>query len=390
MKIGFIGLGKLGKDVAEVIHDAGYNIVGYDIKKVDSYIKIADNLKEACFGKDIVFIAVQTPHHPDYDGRYPTNHLKPKDFDYSIVKNVIKKTDKFLSKKTLLVLISTVLPGTVRREISKLVKKSRFIYNPYLIAQGTVKYDMKNPEMVIIGTKDGSITGDAKILKKFYSRFVNKKTRYEIGTWDEAEGIKIFYNTFITAKLCIVNMIQDVAELNGNINVDVITNALQNSKMRIMGPKYMKAGFGDGGGCHPRDNIALRWMAKKLKMSYDLFSSIMWSREKQAENMAKYVAKFKKDVVILGEGFKPGIDQKEGSPSILVSYYLKKINKAKKVFFDKNPDQKKSYVYLIHHYDQYKNFNYYKNSIIVDPYRKFTSHRKDLKIFHYGNTRLKK
>jgi UDPglucose 6-dehydrogenase len=47
--------------------------------------------------------------------------------------------------------------------------------------------------------------------------------RYAIGTWDEAESIKIFYNTFISTKIGLVNMIQDVAVKNGNINVDVVT-----------------------------------------------------------------------------------------------------------------------------------------------------------------------
>jgi hypothetical protein len=56
-------------------------------------------------------------------------------------------------------------------------------------------------------------------------------------------------NTFISAKIGLVNMIQDVAEQQGNINVDVVTDALAASTMRIMGPQYMKAGMGDGGGC---------------------------------------------------------------------------------------------------------------------------------------------
>ena len=50
--------------------------------------------------------------------------------------------------------------------------------------------------------------------------------RYVIGTWDECEAIKIFYNTFISAKVGLVNMIQAVAMKVGNINVDVVTDAL--------------------------------------------------------------------------------------------------------------------------------------------------------------------
>ena len=81
-------------------------------------------------------------------------------------------------------------------------------------------------------------------------------------------------------------MIQDVAEKIGNMNVDVVTGALERSTYRILGPAYMKAGMGDGGGCHPRDNIALRYMAEKLDLKYDLFDAIMEAREKQAMNMA--------------------------------------------------------------------------------------------------------
>ena len=29
----------------------------------------------------------------------------------------------------------------------------------------------------------------------------------------------------------------------------------------------MSAGLGDGGNCHPRDNIALSWLAKELKLT---------------------------------------------------------------------------------------------------------------------------
>ena len=163
-----------------------------------------------------------------------------------------------MNDKTLIVLISTVLPGTIRREIAPLIKNARFIYNPYLIAQGSVKQDKTHPEMKNIGTKKGRWDSDVHLLRNFYQEFVVPGTRFEKGTWEEAEAIKIFYNTFISTKLALVNMIADVAEAIGNMNVDIVTDALKNSTMRIMGPRYMSAGLGDGGACHPRDNIALR------------------------------------------------------------------------------------------------------------------------------------
>ena len=282
MKIGFIGIGKLGKEAAEVMHEAGHDVLGYDKEIIlGRKHEMTMFLEDVCKHGEIIFIAVPTPHHPDYDGKYPTSHLPNKDFDYSTVKDVLKEVDKYTTKEQLVVLISTVLPGTIRREFIGLVNNFRFIYNPYLIAMGTVKYDMVNPEMVIIGTEDGQSTSDAKILCDFYNTFVNTNTRFEIGTWDEAESIKIFYNTFISTKVALVNMIQDVAEKNGNINTDIVTGALERSTQRILGPAYMKAGMGDGGGCHPRDNIALRFLSEKLRLGYDLFDSIMKAREKQ-------------------------------------------------------------------------------------------------------------
>jgi UDPglucose 6-dehydrogenase len=249
MRIGFIGVGKLGRDAAEVMSENHF-VEGYDVSHVEpTNFKMVDTIQDVCNNKEIIFVAVPTPHHPDYDGRYPTSHLEPRDFNYEIVKDVLNEINQYTTKEQLVVLISTVLPGTIRDHFIPLVKNYRFIYNPYLIAMGTVKWDMVNPEMIIIGTEDGTETGDAKLLLEFYKTFITDGTRYEIGTWDDAEAIKIFYNTFISTKVGLVNMIQDVAEKNGNMNVDVVTGALERSTKRIISKSYMKAGMGDGGGC---------------------------------------------------------------------------------------------------------------------------------------------
>ena len=75
-------------------------------------------------------------------------------------------------------LISTVLPGTTRRELRKHITNARFIYNPYLIAMGSVEWDMVNPEMLIIGTEDGSETGDARLLTDFYAPLMENNPRH--------------------------------------------------------------------------------------------------------------------------------------------------------------------------------------------------------------------
>jgi len=386
MKIGFIGVGKLGKDAAEVMSESGHDVLGYDVKLItETKIKMTTSIEDVCKHGELIFVAVPTPHHPDYDGRRPTSHLENKDFDYSIVKEVLSEVNKYTTKEQLVVLISTVLPGTIRREFISLCSNFRFIYNPYLIAMGTVKWDMVNPEMIIIGTEDGSLTGDAKMLLDYYKTFIKEGTRYEVGTWDEAEGIKIFYNTFISTKVALVNMIQDVAEKVGNMNVDVVTGALERSTYRILGPAYMKAGMGDGGGCHPRDNIALRYMAEKLNLKYDLFDAIMEAREKQAMNMANKLVSLSEEyslpIVILGKSYKPNVEYVDGSSSILVGHYVEETNN--KVEYDL--EQPIPAIYLLGHYGKHHDYNFPEGSVILDPWRQFKSDK--VKVIQYGNTR---
>ena len=123
MKVGFIGIGKLGKDAAEVMHEAGHDVLGYDTRIVsDCKFEMTFTLEDVCKDRELIFIAVPTPHHPDYDGSQPTSHLEPKDFDYSIVKSVLEEVNQYTTKEQLVVLISTVLPGTTRREFIPLIK----------------------------------------------------------------------------------------------------------------------------------------------------------------------------------------------------------------------------------------------------------------------------
>lgn len=324
-KIGFIGLGKLGLPCAEAIANKGFDVTGYDVEeKIHSKITIKKTIKDLVTGRDIVFVAVPTPHEDGYDGRQPTSHLPPKDFNYETVKGVLRGCNKHMGSNQTLVLISTVLPGTIRRELAEVVQGVGLIYNPYLIAMGTVAQDMLNPEMIMIGSDKG--TDDVKTLQleAFYQQICENMPRIEKGTWEEVESMKIFYNTFISNKIALVNMIQDVANKLGNMNVDRVTEALAKSTQRIVSDAYLKAGMGDGGSCHPRDNIALRWLAKNLDIGYDLFEGIMTARERQAENMAMAILAHGKNICFSSDSYKPGTNLVDGSYSLLVQHYVRK------------------------------------------------------------------
>ena len=410
-KIGVIGIGKLGLDCAEVMAEK-HEVRGYDIyPRTSNSVKVCD-IDEVVNESEWIFIAVPTPHAEGYDGSVPSSHMEPQDFGHDAVIEAIHNINKYACTSKKVVLISTVLPGTTRKKFVPLLDSThQFLYNPYLIAMGSVKWDMVNPEMVIIGTEDGSITGVASELIDLYQTMMENDPRYEIGTWDECESIKIFYNTFISAKVGLVNMVQDFALRIGNINVDVVTNALSRSTMRIMGPKYMTAGMGDAGACHPRDNIALRWLAKEYDIGYDLFDTVMHAREIQAENLAKYLIDVSLShgglpIVIHGKAYKPDVPYCIGSYSTLVGHYVTKHGHTALKYIDPLADdttdvvdsvdhaavflwahnRKITYEYTGDQADTKPYCDILPGSIIVDPWRKLES-SVDVKVVHYGNTR---
>ena len=412
MNIGFIGLGKLGLDCAEVFAER-YSVSGYDIyPRTSALVDICATPQQLVESSDWIFIAVPTPHAEGYDGSVPSSHMEPRDFGHDAVKEAIGYINAYANNSKRVVLISTVLPGTTRRHFATLLNEEhQFLYNPYLIAMGSVKWDFANPEMVMIGTESGD-PDETQDLIELYRPLMKNNPRYVTGTWDECEAIKIFYNTFISAKVGLANMIQDFAMRIGNINVDVVTDALAQSTMRIMGPKYMTAGMGDAGACHPRDNIALRWLAQEYDIGYDLFDTIMHAREIQAKNLAKYLfdtatnSNRQMPIVIHGKAYKPDVSYCIGSYSTLIGHYVKELGVEVR-YVDPLADDPEDVidqistpgVILMAHNrsvtygytgDVRDDSFYCKipvNSIIVDPWRHLPKTMKNYKVIHYGNSR---
>jgi UDPglucose 6-dehydrogenase len=172
----------------------------------------------------------------------------------------------------------------------------------------------------------------------------------------------------------------------------------------------MTAGMGDAGACHPRDNIALRWLAEKYGIGYDLFDTIMHAREIQAKNLAEYLVDMRKGdmpIVIHGKAYKPDVEYCIGSYSTLVGYYVEQAG-IDVVYVDPLADDKtnvvdsvdKACVVLLAHNrgitygytgtddeDPFY-FNIPDGSVIVDPWRKTPLDlNSNLEVIHYGNTR---
>ena len=93
-KIGFIGIGKLGLDCAEVMAEK-HDVWGYDIyPRTSASVKVCD-IKELCESAEWIFIAVPTPHAEGYDGSVPSSHMTPRDFGHDAVIDAINNVNKY-------------------------------------------------------------------------------------------------------------------------------------------------------------------------------------------------------------------------------------------------------------------------------------------------------
>lgn len=427
-RVGFCGLGKLGLPVALAINVYGrFDVCGTDIKpEVEKYllnreipykeegasiylkhhtIQWFDTIDEVVRNSDVIFMPVQTPHDKRYEGitRLPPER---KDFDYSYLIKAVKGLADALavssdpSPKTL-VIISTVLPGTIRREILPIIEKDKrinLVYNPFFIAMGTTIHDFLNPEFVLLGMDQLRIPVQLlEIYEKIYAgeKFTPQSDFYQSMSIESAELTKVAYNTFITSKICITNTLMEICHRTPGANIDDIMGALKNANKRIVSGAYMAGGMGDGGGCHPRDNIAMSWLAKQSGLSYDWFENLMLSREKQAEFFVNLIMnEYEKGdkIFILGYEFKPETNLTVGSHALLV-YNILKDNlgidiellqgSGSEDYVFEWPKNGKHILFIGCKHEKFKNFVWHNGSVILDPFR-YIPDRPGVKIIRVG------
>jgi UDPglucose 6-dehydrogenase len=166
-------------------------------------------------------------------------------------------------------------------------------------------------------------------------------------------------------------------------NVDEVSGALELATDRLLSPAYLSGGMGDGGGCHPRDNIALSWLARELGLSYDFFESIMLLRERQTDWLVDLVVEHHerrgfdhRRVGIYGRAFKAGTNLTVGSPATLLRNLLEERGFEVEMFdpyIDAGPcpfDEARVYVVATKHPEfTGSDWEFPAGSVVIDPWR---------------------
>jgi UDPglucose 6-dehydrogenase len=413
MRVGFVGLGKLGYPCALALSVRGHDVMGYDhdssamnnlakpyhetaedgYSPIDKLQKTRGirfgSLQEVVDHAEILFIAVQTPHDSRYEGitRIPAERV---DFDYRYLVSAVKDISKVVGAEKVVAIMSTVLPGTTRREVlphaSPLLK---ICYNPSFIAMGTTIRDYLNPEYVLLGVYDQTA---ASILQNFYSKLLS--ARIFCTTLENAELIKVAYNTFIGMKIVYANTVMEICHKMRGTDVDEVMAGIKLSTKRLISTAYLDGGMGDGGGCHPRDNIAMSWLARSLDLRFDWFDSVMKARERQGEWLVDLMEEYELPKGIIGYAFKANTNLCSGSAALLVEAIL--VERGHHVFkYDPLVEGRsrdlaaiEPHVFLLGvNHSQFQSLRLPQGSILLDPWRCLKTAGEGVKVIPIGRSR---
>ena len=367
MKVGVVGLGFVGLSLSVVLAYKGYEVIGIDIneEKVRTIKNgrapfYEENLEELLskvinsrlvvstdYGllrnTNLVFICVDTPTNPD--GSQNQSHI------INAIKG-LAKTWRNASEYKVMIVKSTVVPGTTRKLAYILSKESGLnlgtelgvAVNPEFLREGKAIHDILYPSRVIIGCIDEKTCNTVtSFWKEFYKR-VGINPPILSMSLDEAELTKYASNAFLAMKVSFANTIANICEKIPNCDVIKVLQAV-GLDPRI-GKEYLRPGLGYGGPCLPKDLKALIYFSRKVDYKPILLEAVDEVNEKQPIKAIEYLIKEYgslkgKTIGILGLAFKPGTDDLRNAVSIKIIKELIKLYAKVKVHDPKALEQAK-------------------------------------------------
>lgn len=340
MKIGVVGgTGYVGITLA-CLADFGHDVVlvGRTQKKVDLINNGIPPIYEPGLGKilkrnvesgrvhavvdyknienaDVIFICVGTPSREDGS------------IDLSNIKEAASQIAQNLSKEKYQVVVvkSTVVPGTTMHEIKPILEKYSgkkcgqdfgLCMNPEFLREGVATEDFLNPNKIVIGCYDDK---SYSVVEGVYDGFDKKIPRIKTNL-TTAEIIKYVQNSFLATKISFINQIANLSEKYEE-PVDIYEVAHAIGLDPRIGPHFLRAGIGFGGSCFPKDVKALIAQGKELGYNLTILEEIMRVNKKQpyraVELTKEVLGNLKnKNIAVLGLAFKSNTDDMRESPSI--------------------------------------------------------------------------
>lgn len=341
MNITIVGAGYVGLTVAVCFAHKGHNVICADINEaivekinrgispiyeegLDPLLKTAVNtgqlrattdVKTAVKNSEVTLVCVPTPSTDD--GK----------IDLSLIKGATKVIGSALNgtgKRPIVVVKSTVLPGTTENVVVPIIEKESGMklkdgfgvcVNPEFLREGQAIEDCLQPKNtgIIIGESDKT-SGD--LLAKLYAGFDAEILRTDLRT---AEMIKYSRNAYLAKDISFAN---EVANICSALSIDYL-NVKKGLEMdnRIGKGRFLTAGLGYGGSCFKKDVTALINKAQEIHVEAKLLETTELVNETQPQvavnlltgSLSKLDGK---RIAVLGLAFKGGTDDIRESRAI--------------------------------------------------------------------------
>lgn len=324
-RICILGLGYIGLPTACLLATHGYNITGIDTKEevVEKINRGEVPFEEPGLGEllqdalasdtllakiepetaDVFLIAVPTPLDKE-----------AKMADLRHVKEAANSIAKYLRSGNLVILESTVPPGTSEKVLLPILEgsglevgKDIFLAHcPERAIPGNTIYEMVNNDRIIGGIDRNS----ARLAKELYSSFV--KGDVYLTNLGSAEVIKLMENTYRDINIALANEFARIAEERG-VNIwEVIELANKHPRVKILKP-----GPGVGGHCLAIDPWFLAENSSRSRM-ISLAREINDSMPRHVLSLVNELSGEVKNPVItvLGVAYKEDVDDTRETPAL--------------------------------------------------------------------------
>lgn len=243
--IGIVGVGMVGQPIADWFVSRGW-VRGENLflRDTNPRLQMNDDVTKA----DLVFICVPTPQKPDGS------------CDISIVKQAVSA----LSGNKLIVIKSTVEPGTTA-DLQRNFSQHAFIFSPEFLTESQSWSDFIRPSRQIIGTTPESRGSAVDILNLLPQALFSRPWTPIYGsaaevTATEAEVVKYGSNVFGAIKVTFANIMADACHIlscwtSGEVRYGAVRDML--AADQHIGPAWLDVDHGKycgfGGFCFPKD-----------------------------------------------------------------------------------------------------------------------------------------
>ncbi|MDY0118473.1 MAG: nucleotide sugar dehydrogenase [Bacilli bacterium] len=326
--VNVIGLGYIGLPTALMMAGHGIEIVGtdYNEKLIDTLNKGHTTFKEK--GLDELFVeavkkGIKFTNKYQKTDMYivtvPTPYDKfSKKIDPSYVISAVHSILEVCKKGAIIVIESTVSPGTIDKFVRPAIKEKGFligedvhlVHAPERIIPGNMVYELLHNDRTI-----GADTYEIGVkVKELYSSFC--KGNIVVTDIKTAEMTKVVENTFRAVNIAFANELAKICNHDGMNVYEIIKICNMHPRVKILQP-----GPGVGGHCIPVDP----WF---LVGDYPTLTNVIWDALKVNDSMPTYVldrvSKIAKEnniknyrrIGVYGLTYKENVDDVRESPTL--------------------------------------------------------------------------